>query len=482
MKILLLNLPRDSETKDYTTQEYFLTDFIRYPPLGLLAIAADIDQEHSVRVLDVVIKNMSIEDTVKYIENYKPDVLGISAVTRRLYSLHEISRRIKKSIPDIKIVAGGPHINYFPRETMEFGTLNYVLLGDGEKTFPQLIHAIEMGGKPQLLTNIPNLYYRSSDGQIHFNPPDEIPTILDSLPFPNRHLINLDDYYTAVDRYRMTTMYSSRGCPFQCIFCDVQEKKFRFRTPKSVVDEFEEIVALGIEEIFISDDTFNISRQRVIDICKEILRRGIKVRWNARVRAAPFDREMMGLLKQAGCRRLHVGVEHLNPDILRYMKKGITLEQTHNFFTLCREFNMEIMAYLMIGFPGETREYRKGLLKEIEKLGVTYFFFNILYPLPKTEYYQSLLDNGTFKKDYWADFIQNPTKDFELPLPRSRELQNELETIADKHARDFCYRPQFILAELGRSLLNPRMLLYKAKLAFLLIIKIWQRKKGREIG
>jgi len=473
MKILLMNLPRESETKDYTTPNYLLEDFAAYPPLGLLAIAADVNPKHSIKVLDVIVKNMSIEDTVRYIEDYKPDVLGLSVVTRRLYPMYAISRRIREALPDTKIVAGGPHVNHWPEETMQLGTLDYVLPGEGERTFPLLIDTLEKGDEPQLLTNIPNLYYRSSDGQIHSNPPAEMPAILDSLPFPNRQLINLNDYYTAVRKAQMTTMYSSRGCPYHCIFCDVQEKRFRYRTAKSVVDEFEEIIRLGIKEIHIFDDTFNIRRQRVIDICHEILERGLKIRWSTRVRVFPFDQEMMRLLREAGCVRLHVGVESLDPTILKYMKKKQTVEQIRNLFKLCREFGMETLTYFIIGFPGESREYREHMLEEIIKLGPTYVYFNILYPLPKTQYYQSLLGNGTFKQDYWADFIRNPKKDYELPLPRAPELQRELEVMADNCQRRFCYRPEFILREFTGSLFHPKLLLLKAKFAFLLLLKTW---------
>ena len=142
---------------------------------------------------------------------------------------------------------------------------------------------------------------------------------------------------------------------------------------------------------------------------------------------------------------------------------------------------METLGYFMIGFPNETREYRERLLDEVIKLGITYCFFNILDPMPKTQYYQSFLDDGTFKEDYWADFIRNPQKDFIAPLPRSPELQKELEAQADAFHRRFCYRPKFILRELRRSLLNPRIFLFKVKLAFLLIKDTWHpgKRSGR---
>jgi len=469
MKILLINLPTESKVKDFTTADYMLTDFMRYPPLGLLAIATEVKKRHSVKVMDVA-NNMSIEAVIEYVLKYQPDLLGISVVTRYLYAMHEISRRVKKGNPEIKIAVGGPHINYFPMETMQLGFVDYALPGYGEKTFPRLVEAVD-SANAQDFSSIPNLYYKFQDGHIHRAPAVEEPLMLDDLPFPDRSLVNLNDYYTAADKVRMTTLYSSRGCPFQCIFCDVQDKKFHFRSAKRLVDEFQEIMGLGIKEIHIFDDTFNVSKQRVIDICEEIIKRKLKIRWSSRARVFPFDKDLAGLMKKAGCERLHVGVESLDPQILKFMKKGITLEQVQSFFKLCNDFRIETLAYFIIGFPNETEEYRRRLFNEARKLKPSYVYFNILYPLPKTEYYNSLLKDGTYKKDYWAEFVSNPTDNFEVPLPRGQELQDRLKEIADNYHRRFFLSPGFIIRETKKSLFTPSMLFLKIKIAILLVIK-----------
>ncbi len=295
MKILLVSPPRDSKVKDYTTPEYIVADFMRYPPLGLLAISANVDKRHSIKVLDANCPNMSIEDIVQYVISYNPDVLGVTVTTLRLYPMYAITKEVKKHLPHIRIVVGGPHINYHPMETMQLGTVDYALPGYGEKTFPLLIEAIDKKANPQLLSNIFNLYYRLN-GKIICNPPDPETVVLDSLPFPDRSLLNLNDYFTAADEEGMTTMYSSRGCPFRCIFCDVQGKKYSYRSANKVVEEFETIMKLGFKEIHIFDDTFNVNRQRVIDICREIIDRNIKVNWSTRLRVTPFDEVMASLL------------------------------------------------------------------------------------------------------------------------------------------------------------------------------------------
>ena len=475
MKILLINLPRQFETKDFTMPDYFLDNLMQYPPLGLLAIATEINSKHSLEILDTTVKDMTLKEVSDYVIKKQPDVLGISVVTRRLYAMCLIAREIKKSLPNIKIVVGGPHINYFPKETMELSFIDYALPGYGEKTFPQLIKAIEEGEKEESLKNISSLYFKLNGMTIN-NLPANMPLILDNLPFPNRKLINLSDYRTAADREPMTTIYSSRGCYNQCIFCDVQEKKWRYRTAKNVADEIEKISKMGIKFIYILDDTFNINRQRVIDICKEIIERNLKIKWSTRGRVFPFDEEIAVLFKKSGGVRWHIGVETLDPEIMKYIKKGITIPQIENFFKICHKYKIETMAYFIIGFPNETTEYRKNLYKMVMKLKPTYVFFNVLCPLPKTQYYQSLVETGSAKEDFWNKFVHNPVPNFVIPHSRSKELQEELLYISDIYSRKFYFNPIFILKEFWRSLFYPKILFFKIRGGFAIIYKIFRKK------
>jgi len=475
MKILLINLPRIFETKDFTTPDYFLDDFVKYPPLGLLAVAAGVSFAHDVEILDTATRAMSLEEIIDHIIRKKPDVLGISVVTRRLYTMHWIANEVKKLYPQIKIVAGGPHINYFPKETIELGAVDYALAGFCEKSFPELIDAIEKGEEESDLAVVPDLYFKR-DGKTINTLPAVVPLVLDGIPFPDRRLIKLSDYYTAADREPMTTMYSSLGCPNQCIYCDVQEKQWHYRTAKSVVDEFEKISKMGIKLIHVFDDTFNIDRRRVIDICEEIIRRGLKIRWTTRGRVFPFDEEMAALFKKSGGLRWYIGIETLDPEIMKYIKKGITISQIENFFRICHKHKIETMAYLIIGFPMETDKYRKQLYGMLLRLRPTYAFFNILCPLPKTAYYQSLLEDGTFKEDFWAKFVRNPVPDFKIPYPRSEEEQKALVRLADDFGRRFYFNPAFVLKEVWKSLLYPKVLLYKIKGGFLMLYKIFSKR------
>ena len=468
MKVLLLLPPKEGEVAEFVGAEYMTYDFYNYPPLGLLAIAAEVDPKHTLKVIDTVTKNLSLDDVIEEIKKFNPDVLGVSVVSRRLYPAHELFRRTKESCPNTTIIAGGPHINDFPVETMKATEIDFAITGYAEKSFPQFIEAFDKGESSlEYLEKVPGLFYRV-DGEIRKNPSDEVPLVLDELPFPNRDLIDLSDYFTAADQEQMTTIYTSRGCPYKCTFCDVQDKTYHYRSAKSIVDEFEYIMSLGIKEIHIFDDTFNLGRKRVIEMCEEILRRGIKVRWSARVRAHPFDREMLKIMQESGCVRLQCGVESLDKDSLKNMKKKITLEHIKDFFTLCKEFEIETFGYFIIGFPEEDANYRKNFFREIKKLKPTYMQISVLYPLPLTPFYNDLLESGYYKEDHWAEFFKNPTPDFDLPLCRPIELQNELLGMMDDTYRRFYLSPKFIIEDLRRNA-SLKMLYLKAKLAMRLI-------------
>ena len=420
MKVMLITLPNEGQVLDYTTPTFYQSKAVRYMPLGILSVAAGVSPWHELRILDASSHDLSINDTCEEIEAFGPDVLGISAVTQKAYAMAEILRRVKAPLK----VVGGPHVTHYAKETLKLGA-DAVFVHDGDRNFGAWLDGDNKSGIFE----------------------DYIEDI-DSLPFPRRELLNIGDYAVREEDKTKTLLkksgtrlpiFSSKGCPFRCVFCDVSEKKFRHRSPSRVVDEMETVLSLGADSVHILDDSFNVKRDRVLEICTDIRRRGLKFEWSARGRAQ-LDRETTEALTEAGCRRLHVGVESLDPDVLRFMNKGLNVETIRKFFGLCREYGIETVAYFILGAPMETREYRQRLPTMIHELGVTYPYFNILYPLSNTRYYQLLLEDGTFKRDYWQEFAEKPTPNYELPLPRSEDLHAELQETVRGYLEEFYKR------------------------------------------
>jgi len=416
MKILLITTPNEAQAIDYTTPSFYCRatqPVIRYMPLGILSVAAGVSDNHEIEILDAASLDLSINETINKIKTINPDVLGISSWTRKVYPMAEILRRVEGPIK----VVGGPHVTHYAKETMALGA-DAVFKHDADHNFSTwLDEGCKSGIYGDYIENI------------------------DSLPFPKRELLNMKDYRVKEKDANNTLfktaglrppMISSKGCPFRCIFCDVQEKKFRWFSPERVVDEMEHLLSYGATSIHILDDCFNVKNDRVLEICAEINRRKLKFNWSARGRVN-IDDETARALVESGCNKLHVGVESLDPDVLRWMNKGINVKTTQNFFEICKKFGIETLGYFILGSPMETREYRKRLPEMVRKLGVTYPYFNILYPAANTKYYQMLREDGTFERDYWQDFAENPTPNFEMPLPRTPELQAELQQTVHKY-------------------------------------------------
>jgi anaerobic magnesium-protoporphyrin IX monomethyl ester cyclase len=463
MKILLINPP---------TSDLILTNLPKVlaqedpmPPLGLMYVAAYLKKHtnHEIKILDCLIEKINRQQLETRIEQERPDVIGITSLTFTLIDVLKTAKIAKQVNSDIKVVLGGPHVNIYPEETLNFPEIDYLILGEGEKPVKDLIDNL---GQTKNLYNFKGIAFK--DNHKIINPgPRELIENLDELPFPARDLVPNEKYSSVLSENNpVTTMFSSRGCPFRCTFCNRAHlgKIFRARSAKNVVDEMEECKRMGIGEIFIYDDTFTINRQRVLDICSEIEKRKLKISWDVRARVDTVDQEILEAMKKTGCQRIHYGVEAGTQKVLDVMKKGITLEQVEKAFKLTQKAGIQTLAYFMIGSPRETRKDIFQTIKFAKKINPDFVCFSITTPYPLTELYSQGLNEKILPYDYWKEFAKNPQSNF-VPFVWEEKLsRKELFLLFKKAYHSFYLRPSYILKKI-LQLKSAKELLDKAKTA-----------------
>jgi len=453
MRVLLINPPRHNEI--LADNPAFIDEERGYnPPLGLLYVAGYLKTKsrHRVFGLDAQVEKLDYNNDFKReIIEINPDVVGITAMTFTLIDVLktiDLIRRAEKELnKKVIVVLGGPHAHLFPKETINLKGVDFVIKGEGELPFFNLLKALEIEDD---FNDIPGLVYKR-DNQVIDNPIGDLIEDLDEIPFPDRELLPTEKYNSILGEDRIvTTMFTSRGCPFQCAFCDRPHlgKKFRARSTKSVVDEMEECLGLGIQEILVYDDTFTVERQRTLDICDEIIRRGLKFVWDIRARVDTVDREVLEKLKEAGCVRIHFGVESGTEKILKELNKGINLDKVEKVFKDAEKTGIERLAYFMIGAPTETKEDIYQTIKFAKKIEPDYVHITILTPYPGTIIYQKALVEGVIKNDYWREFAKNPEKGVITQYWEKELSREELFDLLNKFYKKFYGRPIYIFKEL----------------------------------
>lgn len=448
MKILLIN-PPDVHTLVGNNPEIIDSERGYNPALGLMYIASFIlkKTDHQVKILDSQVEEISFEEIKKVITTYRPNIVGLTVMTFTVYDCLEIARVAKEVDNNIKVVFGGPHPHIFPEETINFPNVDFLMIGEGESTIVDFLSNI---GDKDKLKSVKGLVFKN-ENKIIRTPLPELIQDLDSIPFPARSLTPYKKYSSLLaKRNPITTMITSRGCPYKCIFCDRPHlgKLFRARSAMNVVEEIGDCINMGINEIIIYDDTFTINRQRVIDICDEIIKRKYDVYFDIRARVNTVDYEMLKKLKMAGCERIHYGVESGNQNVLNVLKKGITLNQVKKAFYLTKKVGISTLGYFMIGSPTESKETVLQTINFAKSLKCDFAHFTITTPFPSTNLYRLGLQQGIIKNDYWQKFAENPTPDFKPPFWEENLSRKELLELIKFAYKKFYTRPGYIINRL----------------------------------
>jgi radical SAM superfamily enzyme YgiQ (UPF0313 family) len=414
MKILLIH--------PYFLEARIHREEIEAVPIGLYSVAAVLkERKYDVEVLNWCEINRTPERIRETLKEKRPQVIGFSIVNGNRWGAIEIARIAKKMDPEVKIVFGGigacflweHFLNHFPE-------IDYIVMGEGEYSFLKLIGFLEIGheGNPE---EVMGVAFRSEGKATKTGLPKPIQD-LDALPIP-------------ADYFQYQHLSSSRGCTWQCTFCGSPKfwgERIRWRSPEHFVRELEVLYGKGIRFFYFSDDTFTMSKERVIEICKRIIEKGLRISWFAISRVNYVNEEVLFWMRKAGCVQISYGIESGSEKIRETLNKGIKTGHIKKAFALTTKYGILARAYFIYGSPGETWETIQDtidLMHEIKPLSAIFYILDIF---PGTELYERLKKNCGITDDVWLQKIEgimhaetDPALSDELILAFGKRLREE---------------------------------------------------------
>ncbi len=352
------------------------------------------------------------------------DIIGFSCTSPQYKHGLNLAKQIKT--PDNHIVFGGIHPSALPDSVSKEECIDAVVTGEGEKAMLKLVEDVAKGA---------NIHKRRYAVKYIEN--------LDELPFPDRATIKNERNILQAfhdEGVRITSVLSSRGCPFRCSFCCSRvlwPHKTRFRSSTNILDEVEELIRdRDIQFLKFADDTFTVSKQKVIDFCKLKMIRGISIPYGANAHANTIDEEMLRYLAESGCRELWYGVESGSPRILKEMHKNTDVSRIKTVFKLTKEYGMKTRAYFLLGMPNETTEDIEMTERLCDELQPDIVGFTLLAPFPCNEYFdcETMADwDWSLVDEYGNDWVRTETI-------TNRELNNIQQRLVTKYQNIATFR------------------------------------------
>lgn len=457
MKVLLIDPPFKS----------FAGIFSLYFPLGLAYVAgAVIKAGYECKILDMdaaEAKEGSLDFSKEYksYTNYikalndvehptwkllkklvvvqKPDIIGITALTTKFGSVIQTARFCKEVLPQVPIIVGGAHASAMPELTANIPEVDYVLRGEGDESFPELLDALVNKSD---LSLVKGLTWKK-EGKIVHNPDCEFVENLDSVAFPAREALLNPEHYSSED---MGVILSSRGCPFGCSYCfHMWNRRVRYRSVSSVIEEIIEVhKKYGTTQFSIKDDSFTVKRSHVIELCEAFKKLPFKITFNCTTRVDIVDEEILKLMKSAGLSQLSIGIESGSAEILKSINKGITHQQILKAAALFNKLGIFWTGYFMMGLPQETEEDILKTLAFLKKSKPFYGGLGIYNPFPRTKLFDQGVEMGLVDPNPPLEhFLNTNPKDLFFKDPNNRvvhisperftELADKAESVFHKH-------------------------------------------------
>jgi len=396
---------------------------IKPVPIGVYYIGAVLKENHyDVEVLNWYNIHKTPQKIAEVLLEKKPDIIGFSILNANRWGGVEIAQIAKQINPDVKIIFGGVAASFLWEHFLKhFPQIDFVVIGEGEYTFLNLVKSIDKGSH-ESIENIKGIAFRKN-GKVVKTKDVEVIQDLDELPIPAKYF-----------EYQHVSF--SRGCPWKCTFCGSPKfwgHKIRFHSPENFVKHLELLYKKGITFFYVSDDNFTINKNRVIDVCKRIIAKRLKIAWVAISRVTYIDEDILYWMRKAGCTQISYGIESGSEKIRDLLNKNIRTDQIENAFALTYKYGILARAYFIYGSPEESWETIQDTIELIHQIKPLICVLYILEIYPGTKLYLDFQRKFNETDDIWLKRIEgicyfetDPNLSQELVFAFGKRIRTEL--------------------------------------------------------
>ncbi len=420
-----------------------------FPPLSILYLATVLKEtDVEVSVLDQPALGLTNEETVHWVEKEDPDVVGFSTLTSSGQTAALICKKVKEKKPEVTTVFGNHHATFNAERILgKYPSVDIVSRGEGEKTVLELANCLKNGKD---LIEVRGISFRK-EGKIVSSPDQLLIENLDSLPFPDRTMLDVEYHCVIaganIAPKKFTSVVTSRGCIYGCRFCSctkLAKNRWRSRSAENTVEELQLLACEGYKQLIFVDDAFTMNPKRVIEICRGIRKEKLDLEWICEGRVDICSYDMLREIVQAGCRVLYLGIENANQRILDYYNKKITPKQSETAVKTAKKAGVDVVAgSFIIGAPDETREEIWNTINFAKRVPIDLPQFNILGAHPGNDVWNEFVAKGFLNPEEWWEKGVAVSQVY----PYAKVSRDEIMQIMHNAFFQHVYNPSFLVKQ-----------------------------------
>ena len=447
---------------------------IVHPPMGLAYIAGYLEKHGvSVDIVDGNAHQMTAPEIAAAVKAKQPKLVGINSTTPARFDCIEICRAIREACPAVMLIVGGNQASTFPELTLqEVPWADCAVILEGEVTVLELQAIADQPNRD--LSKVSGIAYRGPNGDVLRTAPRPLVKDLDDFGLPARHLLPMEKYrenfYSGHGIQKFTNVFIQRGCPYECIFCDapvMHGRGLRKRSVDMVLKELEDVYHKhGVRHIFFFDDTFTLTRERVMELCQGIIDRGLKLTWKTETRVDLVDPELLAKMKEAGCISISFGIESGSDRVLKVIKKAHDIATARKAIQMCKAAGIGVTIYIIIGFLGDDLASVRETIEFARTSGADYALFSRMIPLPGTKLFEQMVKDDQVKLELVGNWPIFQLYGRESVVRHPNLTDNQINELLHEAYRKFYLRPSYVLKRLfsTRSLNEFKMLVSGARI------------------